>query len=194
MTMNRFLSAAGVPVIVRGREVFRIYGPVGGFMAAERADSVARRLERIANDVVLAGAIVNYTKLAAAHGTILHTSVTIGDDAPWRQVHDLLRTAARRTDLVLAAPKPFVLQTSLDDSYVSYQINVYTGRPERMLDIYSWLHANIHDAFNKAGVEIMSPSYAALRDGNAITIPKAHRPEGYEAPGFRVEAHPPRQR
>jgi len=147
----------------------------------------------IPNGVVLTGAIVNYTKLAAAHGTILHTSVTIGYDAPWRQVHDLLLTAARRIDLVRADPKPFVLQTSLDDSYVSYQINVYTDRPERMLDIYSWLHASIQDAFNEAGVEIMSPSYAALRDGNSTTIPKAHRPAGYDAPGFRVEARPPRQ-
>jgi small-conductance mechanosensitive channel len=147
----------------------------------------------IPNGVVLAGAIVNYTRLAAAHGTILHTSVTIGYDAPWRTVHDLLLAAARRTDLVLAEPKPFVLQTSLDDSYVSYQINVYTSRPERMLDIYSWLHGNIQDAFNEAGVEIMSPSYAALRDGNSTTIPKARRPEGYDAPSFRVEARQPRQ-
>jgi small-conductance mechanosensitive channel len=146
----------------------------------------------IPNGVVLAGAIVNYTRLASANGTILHTSVTIGYDAPWRTVHELLLAAARRTDLVLAEPKPFVLQTSLDDSYVSYQINVYTNRPERMLDIYSWLHGNIQDAFNEAGVEIMSPSYAALRDGNTTTIPIANRPDGYHAPSFRVEARPPR--
>ena len=116
--------------------------------------------------------------------------MTIGYDAPWRQVHELLLAAARRTELVRKDPGPFVLQTSLDDSYVSYQINVHTDRPERMLDIYSWLHANIQDAFNEAGVEIMSPSYAALRDGNTITIPKANRPEGYDAPGFRVDPHP----
>ena len=146
----------------------------------------------IPNGVVLAGAIVNYTKLAAAHGTILHTSVTIGYDAPWRQVHELLLTAARRIELVRTDPKPFVLQTSLDDSYVSYDINVYTDRPERMLDIYSWLHASIQDAFNEAGVEILSPNYAALRDGNSTTIPKANRPGGYDAPSFRVEARTPR--
>ena len=146
----------------------------------------------IPNGVVLAGAIVNYTKLAAAHGTILHTSVTIGYDAPWRQVHELLLTAARRIELVRTDPKPFVLQTSLDDSYVSYDINVYTDRPERMLDIYSRLHASIQDAFNEAGVEILSPSYAALRDGNSTTIPKAHRTEGYDAPSFRVDVRPPR--
>ncbi|MFO7694049.1 MAG: hypothetical protein R6V57_13250 [Vicinamibacterales bacterium] len=91
-----------------------------------------------------------------------------------------------------ADPTPFVLQTSLDDSYVSYEINVYTDRPERMLDIYSWLHAGIQDAFNEAGVEILSPGYAALRDGNSTTIPKAHRPGGYDAPSFRVDARPPR--
>ncbi len=146
----------------------------------------------IPNGVVLAGAIVNYTKLAAADGTILHTSVTIGYDAPWRQVHGLLLTAAGRTELVRTDPKPFVLQTSLDDSYVRYEINVYTDRPERMLDIYSWLHASIQDAFNEAGVEILSPSYAALRDGNSTTVPKAHRPAEYDAPPFRVEARPPR--
>ena len=70
------------------------------------------------------------------------------------------------------SPKPFVLQTSLDDSYVSYDINVYTDRPVMMLDIYSQLHASIQDAFNEAGVEIMSPAYAALRDGNSTTIPR----------------------
>jgi small-conductance mechanosensitive channel len=142
---------------------------------------------------VLGGPIRNYTKLAAARGTILHTSVTIGYDAPWRNVHELLLAAARRTEFVLADPKPFVLQTSLDDSYVSYEINVYTDRPAMMLDIYSWLHANIQDAFNEAGVEIMSPSYAALRDGNSTTVPKAHRPDDYEAPGFRVEPRSPRK-
>lgn len=147
----------------------------------------------IPNGVVLSGPIRNYTKLAAGRGTILHTSVTIGYDAPWRTVHELLLTAARRTDHVLADPKPFVLQTSLDDSYVSYEINVYTDRPAMMLDIYSSLHANIQDAFNEAGVEIMSPAYAALRDGNTVTIPKAHRPEGYDAPGFRVEPRSPRE-
>ncbi|MCK7517103.1 MAG: mechanosensitive ion channel [Ignavibacteriales bacterium] len=121
-----------------------------------RAHGQERGRRHPERDVVLAGAIVNYIEAAAHAHAILHSTVTIGYDAPWRQVHELLLDAARRTDLVRVGPeRPFVLQTSLDDSYVSYQINVHTDRPERMLDIYSWLHANIQDAFNEAGVEIV---------------------------------------
>ena len=59
-----------------------------------------------------------------------------------------------------------MLQTSLDDFYVAYEINAYTDQPSRMAMIYSELHQNIQDQFNEAGVEIMSPHYDALRDGN----------------------------
>ncbi|HWQ09891.1 MAG TPA: hypothetical protein VN436_12305, partial [Holophaga sp.] len=120
-------------------------------------------------------------------GLILHTTVTIGYDAPWRTVHALLISAASATEGVLQDPGPFVLQTSLDDFYVSYQINAYTRRPQAMADLYSALHANIQEAFNEAGVEIMSPHYRAERDGNTIAIPEACRPGDYRAPAFRVE-------
>ena len=53
---------------------------------------------------------------------------------------------------------------------------------------YSALHANIQDHFNKAGVEIMSPHYKALRDGNATTIPSDYLPKDYTAPGFVTES------
>jgi small-conductance mechanosensitive channel len=36
---------------------------------------------------------------------------------------------ATKTALVLPEPMPFVLQTSLDDFYVSYQINAYVKEP-----------------------------------------------------------------
>ncbi len=83
-------------------------------------------------------------------------------------------------------PKPFVLQTSLNDYHVSYQLNCYTDSPDRMPRIYSALHANIQDQFNRAGVEIMSPAFSALRDGNQVTIPPENLPVDYQAPGFRV--------
>ena len=118
-------------------------------------------------------------------GVILHTSVTIGYDAPWRKVHGLLIAAAGRTEGVLAEPKPFVLQTALNDFYVSYELNVYTEHPNEMPRIYSDLHQHIQDAFNEAGVEIMSPHYGALRDGNRIAIPDAYVPKTYQAPGWR---------
>jgi small-conductance mechanosensitive channel len=106
---------------------------------------------------------------------IIYTSVTIGYDAPWRTVHQLLLGAAERTPGVVPAPAPFVLQTSLDDFYVSYQINAYIKDAKAILAIKSALHQNIQDEFNKAGVEIMSPHYRSERDGNEVTIPKSYR-------------------
>ncbi|MGH7619303.1 MAG: mechanosensitive ion channel family protein, partial [Gemmatimonadaceae bacterium] len=141
----------------------------------------------IPNGMVLGSHIVNYTTLAAGHGLILHTSVTIGYDAPWRRVHELLVAAAGRTEHLLSQPSPFVLQTSLDDFYVSYQINAHTDRPDIMAAIYSALHQNIQETFNEGGVEIMSPHYGARRDGNQTTIPEQYLPDTYRAPAFRVE-------
>jgi small-conductance mechanosensitive channel len=125
----------------------------------------------IPNAMVLSSHIVNYSATAANRKLVLNTTVTIGYDAPWRQVHELLRNAALRTAGILPEPEPFVLQRSLDDFYVSYELNAHTDQPHRMAHIYSELHANIQDCFNDAGVEIMSPHYRAERDGNAITIP-----------------------
>ena len=140
----------------------------------------------IPNGTVLSSQVVNYTSLASTSGLILHSSVTIGYDAPWRQVHALLIAAAQRTENILPAPPPFVLQTSLDDFYVSYEINAYTDRADIMAATYSRLHQNIQEAFNDGGVEIMSPHYGALRDGNRTTIPDAHLPTSYQTPAFRV--------
>lgn len=142
----------------------------------------------IPNGAVLGGQVINYTTLAATRGLILHTSVTIGYDAPWRQVHELLANAAERTEHIQAEPAPFVLQTSLDDFYVSYELNAYTSRADLMAAIYSRLHQNIQETFNEAGVEIMSPHYAAYRDGNQTSIPPGCLPPDYRAPAFRLES------
>ncbi|MNX60654.1 hypothetical protein D3C86_915640 [compost metagenome] len=84
-------------------------------------------------------------------------------------------------------PEPFVLQTSLDDFYVSYQINVYTKEPTKQPGIYSSLHQNIQDSFNAAGIEIMSPHYRSLRDGNTTTIPDNYLKPDYESPSFNFK-------
>jgi small-conductance mechanosensitive channel len=125
--------------------------------------------------------------MAKTDGLILHTSVTIGYDAPWKRVHELLVAAARATPGILASPEPFVLQTGLGDFYVSYELNAYTDQPAVMARTYSLLHANIQDTFNEGGVEIMSPHYANLRDGNPTTIPAGHLPKDYVPPPFRVQ-------
>ncbi|WP_263357600.1 mechanosensitive ion channel family protein [Acidicapsa ligni] len=142
----------------------------------------------IPNSLVLGSHIINFSSSTEAHALILHTSVTIGYDAPWRQIHQLLISAATATPGLLQEPRPFVLQTALDDFYVAYEINAYTNDPSHMATIYSDLHQSIQDAFNDAGVEIMSPHYNAVRDGNTIAIPETNRPLDYEAPSFKVSA------
>jgi len=140
----------------------------------------------VPNAMVLGSHIINYSSSAADKGLILNTTVTIGYDVPWKQVHELLISAANETEYLLAEPKPFVLQTSLDDFYVSYELNVFTNNPQQMAGIYSQLHSKIQDKFNEASVEIMSPHYGAMRDGNQTTIPPEHLPKEYKAPSFRL--------
>ncbi len=140
----------------------------------------------IPNGAVLGNQVINYTSQAKSTGIILHTTVTIGYDAPWKQVHEFLIAAARATPGILERPDPFVLQTSLDDFYVSYEINAYTDNPSSMAGTYSSLHQNIQDRFNEGGVEILSPHYRAQRDGNQIGIPASYLARDYTAPSFRV--------
>jgi small-conductance mechanosensitive channel len=117
----------------------------------------------IPNSTILNSSVTNYSSLVAERGLILHTKVTIGYDAPWRQVHALLLLAAERTEGLMKEPAPFVFQKSLDDFYVSYELNAYTDNPNAMARTYSDLHQNIQDAFNEYGVQIMSPNYEADR-------------------------------
>jgi small-conductance mechanosensitive channel len=140
----------------------------------------------IPNAMIMNTHIVNYSARAKEEGLILHTSVTIGYDAPWRTVHELLTEAARKTACILLEPKPFVLQTALNDFYVTYELNAYTDEPREMVNTYSSLHRNIQDSFNEAGVEIMSPHYAQLRDGNKTAIPASYLPPGYVPRSHRV--------
>ncbi|MDJ0736763.1 MAG: mechanosensitive ion channel family protein [Nostocaceae cyanobacterium] len=142
----------------------------------------------IPNATVINSQIVNFSTLSQDpnHYLILHTTVTLGYDVPWRKVHQVLIDAALATEHILAQPAPFVLQTSLDDFYVSYQLNAYTNKPTIMSKIYSQLHQNIQDKCNQADIEILSPHYAAMRDGNQITIPENYLSKDYKAPGFRL--------
>jgi small-conductance mechanosensitive channel len=140
----------------------------------------------IPNSVVLGSHVINYSLLGQTEGVILHTSVTIGYDTPWRTVHGLLIEAAGKTADILADPAPFVLQKQLEDSYVQYEINAYTRNPHAMFVTYSNLHANIQDCFYAAGVEIMSPVYHSLRDGNKTAIPAEFLPKDYRPTSFRI--------
>jgi len=136
----------------------------------------------------LGTSIINYSARAHTAGLILHTSVTIGYDAPWRKVHELLIRAAERTPGILKEPIPFVMQTSLNDFFVSYQLNAYTDQARKKAMIYSELHENIQDSFNEGGIEILSPHYFQLRDGNASTIARESLGKDHEPRRFLVDA------
>ncbi|MDZ7651765.1 MAG: mechanosensitive ion channel [Burkholderiaceae bacterium] len=127
----------------------------------------------IPNSVVISSPIRNYSKLAGTHGTLLTTKVTIGYDAPWRQVHALLIGAAQKTPGVRADPRPYVYQTALSDFYVEYELFCSIDRPIERVPVLSALHANIQDEFNEHGVQIMSPHFFAQPD-SAVVVPKAH--------------------
>nr|MBP7542918.1 mechanosensitive ion channel [Ignavibacteriaceae bacterium] len=141
----------------------------------------------IPNSTIMNSNTINYSSEARNFGLIVKTTVTIGYDVPWRKVHELLLEAAKRTDSILESPKPFVFQTSLDDFYVSYELNLFTREANTQAKVYSDLHQNIQDTFNESGVEIMSPHYRAARDGNLTTIPADYLPSDYVVPSFSVE-------
>jgi small-conductance mechanosensitive channel len=113
----------------------------------------------IPNSILLNSSVVNYSALARKQGLILHTTVGIGYETPWRQVEAMLLEAAGRTPGLQSEPKAFVLQQSLGDFCVVYELNAHCDDPGRMLRLYSLLHQNILDVFNEYGVQIMTPAY-----------------------------------
>jgi small-conductance mechanosensitive channel len=142
----------------------------------------------IPNSIVLNNPIINYSTTITQHKTplILETTITLGYDAPWRKVHTVLVEAARATENVLADPSPFVFQTSLNDFHISYTLHAYTNTPHAMAKIYAELHQNIQDHCNEANIEILSPAYTSIRDGNHTTIPQDYLAKDYQAPPFRL--------
>jgi small-conductance mechanosensitive channel len=127
----------------------------------------------IPNSTIMTSSITNYTALARQQGLILQAEVGIGYETPWRQVHAMLLEAARRTPGLRTEPGPFVLQRSLGDFAVVYQLSVYKeGEPAGMLLVQSALHQNIQDVFNEYGVQIMTPAYVADTPEPKV-VPKA---------------------
>ena len=154
-----------------------------------RIRTVKNVIITLPNTSVFTSQIINYTAAELDPNQaplILHTTITLGYDVPWRKVHQVLVDAAKSTTHLLSEPEPFVLQTSLDDFYVSYELNAFTQNPSIMGRIYSELHQNIQDKCNEAGIEILSPHYSAVRDGSQITIPEDYLPKNYTTPGWGI--------
>lgn len=152
-----------------------------------RIRTVKNEVVSIPNGQIMTSNVVNYSTMGLIGQLILHTTVTIGYEESYEKLEKLLIAAALATDGIVSEPAPFVLQTSLDDYYVTYEINAYTNHPSGFQQVYSDLHKNIQDKFNEAGVEIMSPQYICLRDGADTSIPLDYRGQDYVTPIFRVQ-------
>ncbi len=140
----------------------------------------------IPNALVMSNPIVNFSAQARQNQLILHSTVTIGYDAPPARVCELLVAAAHQTEGILDSPEPFVNQKALDDFYVHYEINGYTKDARGMARTYSDLHRAILDQFHAAGVEIASPHISAVRDGSDPQMPEEYLPRDYRPAALRI--------
>jgi small-conductance mechanosensitive channel len=148
----------------------------------------------IPNSAILNGQVINYSSLAVKQGLILHTTVGIGYETPWRQVEAMLLLAAGRTPGLLPEPAPFVLQKALGDFCVTYELNVPCGDARSMGLLYTELHRNILDVFNEYGVQIMTPAYEGDPPVPKL-VPKDQwylAPAAAEGPGGKGENGAPR--
>jgi small-conductance mechanosensitive channel len=124
------------------------------------------------HSVLVGTATTNYSRLAGKEGMVVTASVTIGYDVPWRQVHALLLLGASRTPGIRQEPPPRVLQRDLSDFYVQYQLLAHLEEGESRAAVLSELHAQIQDAFNEHGAQIMSPHFEA-QPKKPVLVPKS---------------------
>ncbi len=130
----------------------------------------------IPNSVMVGATIKNYTRLCKVDGAPLTTTLAIGYDAPWRVVHELLESAAARTPGIRKAPAPHVLQKELSDFFVQYELIARLEAPESRFIVLSQLHANIQDAFNERGVQIMTPHFEGQPEQRVVVPPSKWHP------------------
>jgi len=131
----------------------------------------------IPNSLMLNSKIINYSSKISDNGLILHTTVGIGYETPWRQVDAMLKLAAERTEGLLKDPPPFVLKRTLGDFAITYEINAFCRDVSNINHHYTILHQNILDVFNENNVQIMTPAY--VRDPE---IPKVVPKDQWDAP------------
>jgi small-conductance mechanosensitive channel len=142
----------------------------------------------IPNSNLLNGEIINYSASIRETGrpVVFNTLIALSYDIPWQKVHETLIKAALNSRNILEEPLPFVLQKSLSNSWIIYELNAYSNYPNRMSSIYSELHRNILDECNKANIEIMTSTYSSIRDGNKITIPEEYLDDNNSTGGFQL--------
>lgn len=159
-----------------------------------RIRTIKNEVISIPNSQVMNSHTINYSVAMESSGLIVYTNITMSYEIPWQKIHELAIKAANRVDLLEKTPSPFVLQTSLDDFYVTYQVNAYTKQPHQQDFIYSELHKQILDVFHEAGIEILSPHYKAVRDGSTKDMPPENRGANNFTPAFQVKVRDDRNK
>jgi small-conductance mechanosensitive channel len=177
-TVLMYLRSFRVGDLVKSGETLGVVIEKGFFMT--RLRTLKNVVVAIPNGQILGGQMLNYTEAGIREPFLATTCVTIGYDAPWRQVHALLERAAARTEGLSRERAPFVLQTALEDFYVRYELNVVLEDPRQLPAVLDRLHANIQDSFNEYGVQIMSPNYRGDR-----TVPTLVPPDQWYRPPAR---------
>ncbi|MGH8632846.1 MAG: mechanosensitive ion channel family protein [Burkholderiales bacterium] len=143
----------------------------------------------VPNSTMINSNIINYSTLARTDGLILHTTVGIGYETPWRQVEAMLVMAAGRVPELLKEPAPFVRQKSLGDFAVTYELNAYCDNAQAMSQLYTAMHQNVLDVFNEHGVQIMTPAY----EGDPAKPKVVPKDQWHQAPATQVPPGAPRK-
>jgi small-conductance mechanosensitive channel len=140
-----------------------------------RLQTPRNELVSIPNASVIGASVVNYSfsRREIQQPVAIATTITIGYDVPWRQVHELMLAAAGSVAGLSDEIEPFVLQTSLNDFHISYELTAFVRDPATYRQTLSEVLAALQDAFAAADVEILSPGYHAIRNGNRSTVPKS---------------------
>jgi len=137
-----------------------------------RIRTIKNEIVMLPNSNILNTNVTNYSIMARDTGLVLHSTVGIGYDTPWRQVEAMLILAAERTEGLLKEPAPYVLQTSMGDFAVNYEINAFSRKDGSIAAIKTDLHRNIQDVFNEYGVQIMSPAYVSDPEKPKVVPPE----------------------
>ena len=139
-----------------------------------RLQTPHNQLVSIPNATVISNAVANYSfsRREIRQPVALACTITIGYDVPWRQVEELMLAAASSVEGVTEELEAFVLQTALNDFHISYELTAYLRDANTYRLSLSQLHGALQDTFAEAGVEILSPGYHAVRNGNPSTVPK----------------------
>lgn len=125
----------------------------------------------IPNSSVMNSHTINYSIDQLGNGLIIHAEIAIGFDIPWQKVHELGIIAASNVEFIEKEPSPFVLQISINEFDVTYQINAYTKKANKYASIYSELNKQILEVFQAAGVELVTVHFMATRDGSEKQLP-----------------------